>query len=164
MAERYWGYIWNQTNMQRDSICFLLQLSLIIRTKWLSHPATSSQFQNMGLKRRLLLHIIWLCLLPSPHCKQLLLFSVTHQIFFLTITSSFHGLLPALRSLTHSSSIDHSRGACLYWSPAGFTHFIHFIKSIFSRIAKAMWAERKKKQAMTDGNPCPSTRGACFSD
>lgn len=151
--------------MQRGSICFLLQLSLIIRTNWLSHPATSSQFQNMGLKRRFLLHVIWFVSAPISSCKQLLLFfSDTSEFFFFDHHIKFPRMALSTEVVNPRSSIDHSRGACLYWSPAGVIHFIHFIKSIFSRIAKAMWAEQKKKQAMTDGNPCPSTRGARFSD
>lgn len=51
--------------MHRYSSSFLLQLSLIIIINGLSHPTTlnpallSSQFQDMGLKRKLLLRVIW---------------------------------------------------------------------------------------------------------
>lgn len=153
--------------MHKGSGCFLLQLLLIIGINWLSHPATfnptlpSSQYQNMGLKRIPPSHnLVCVCSTGSaPFLHQNNFWSFQWHIRFLTITSSFHGFLSALRSLTRAAALIIG-GAPGYWSPAGFIHFIHFIKSIFSRIVKAMWAEQKEKQAMTDGNPCPSTRGA----
>lgn len=102
----------------------------------------------MGLKRKFLPHIIWFVSAPQEELrlliKQLLVFSVTHQIFAHHIKFPRIPLSPEV--VNPCSSIDHRRGACMHWSPTGLIHFIHFIKSIFSRIVKARWAEQKKNR------------------
>lgn len=159
--------------MHRESSCFLLQLLLIISIKWLSHPAPfnptlpSSQYHNMAWKRTFLLHIIWFLSAPQEvlrlsSSQQLLPFSVTHQIFDHHIKFPRIPLSPEV--VNPSSSIDHRRGACLYWSPARIIHFILFIKSIFSRIVKAMWAEQKEKTGHDGRKFLPFDTWCCFPD
>lgn len=153
MTEPYWQQIWNNTDMHMDSSCFLLQPLQIISINWLSHPATfnptlpSSQFQ-CGIKEDISPshNLVCVCSTGSAPLliKQLLVFPVTHQIFEHHI--KFPRIPVSPEVVNPSSSIDHRRGACLHWSPTGLIHFIHFIKSIFSRIVKAMWAEQKKNR------------------
>lgn len=159
--------------MHRYFRSFLLQLLLNISINWLSHPTafnpalSSSQFQAMGLKRKLLLHAGWSVSATHRKCsvlssKQLLFFSVTHQILDHHVKFPLMPLSPEVVNPGRLLLITGGAPACIDHQSVSFI-LSTWSSQFFTRIVKAMWAEQKKNRPWR-WKSLPFDTWCCFPD